>query len=421
MKRQMWISGLLVLSSHLLFGDPGAEAPSYWSGSSDLATATCSAVLDCREVIPVMRLENEPALQGLMYSAIGWGLSPEADSSRKVTITAQSGSLKDGVFTPDGSPGITVLPETEGRGEFDWTMSEIPARIYRLTHTVRKGGVVDATAYLYGYFDFTHCRFLASQEIVEEAVLGEISHAIAVTQDEMWPWQPIDLSVARSGIVTDSELEQGVVTTTAFSFKGCGVLRCEYKLGGGTLEVRSDGVTVATFDEPAAWTACSVVFSEPGEHEVDFAYKAAGGGFTAGLRNVRWEESGAADWVRADFPNVRADFQKGEVRTPRKLAHVLPFVYSPTNFTGTVDGTSSRVSVVRLAGDDPDVTKWTEVLGTTRVLKESTDEGEVVWNAKKGVWKATFEIFDGETLKETQIKFFDLRNATGRGLALILK
>ena len=75
---------------------------------------------------------------------------------------------------------------------------------------------------------------------------------------------------------------------------------------------------------------------------------------------------------------------------------------------------------LKLEGTDPDVTTWAEVPGTWRKLKEATDEGEVKWRAKRGVWKATFEIFDGETLKETQIKFFDLRNAKVSGFAIIL-
>ena len=124
-----------------------------------------------------------------------------------------------------------------------------------------------------------------------------------------------------------------------------------------------------------------------------------------------------ASGARSD---VRVDLQEGEVRMPKKFSHVLPFVYSPTNFTGTVDGKSSRVSIVQLEGTDPDVTKWAEVPGTWRKLKEATDEGEVKWRAKKGVWKATFEIFDGDKLKETQIKYFDLRNATGNGLVLFV-
>ena len=141
------------------------------------------------------------------------------------------------------------------------------------------------------------------------------------------------------------------------------------------------------------------------------------------------EAGGLGEWaIAADsgleddaISDVRVDLQEGEVRSPQKLAYVLPFVYSPTNFTGDIAGRSSRVSIVQLTGDDPDVTKWTEeVSGTARVLKEATDEGEVKWRAKKGVWRATFEIFDGEVLKDTQIKYFDLRNATGSGLVLFV-
>ena len=66
------------------------------------------------------------------------------------------------------------------------------------------------------------------------------------------------------------------------------------------------------------------------------------------------------------------------------------------------------------------MTTWAEVPGTWRKLKEATDEGEVKWRAKKGVWRATFEIFDGETLKDTQIKYFDLREARGNGIIIFV-
>lgn len=117
--------------------------------------------------------------------------------------------------------------------------------------------------------------------------------------------------------------------------------------------------------------------------------------------------------------DIRVDLQEGEVRTPQKLAWVLPFVYSPTNFIGDVAGTSSRVSIVKLTGEDPDVTTWAEA-GPVRVLKDSADEGEVVWKAKKGVWRVDFEILGGGN-PVIQSKFFDLRNARASGMALILK
>ena len=127
-----------------------------------------------------------------------------------------------------------------------------------------------------------------------------------------------------------------------------------------------------------------------------------------------------SDVVRS---NVRVDLQDGEVRTPQKLAWVLPFAYSPTNFIGDIVGTASRVGIVKLTGDESvDVSQWTEeVAGTARVLKrEDAGEGAVVWHAKKGVWRADFEILGGER-PVTQSKILDLRNARGNGMALIFK
>ena len=255
-------------------------------------------IVDLRTVFPVPSLAVD-ALHGLMYSANSWERNATEDSLRTATITAQSGALAKGVFTPDGSAALTVGTGLTGEGTVDWSLTEVSKRIYKLTHTVLVNGVVEAAGECVGYLDF----------------------------------------------------------------------RCSSTVPGGVTE---DQIT------PGLCLA-------------------------GGARS-----------------NVRVDLQEGEVRTPKKLAHVLPFVYSPTNFIGTVDGTAARVSIVRLEGDDPDVTTWTEA-DVPRVLKEATDEGEVIWRARKGVWKATFEIFDGETLEETQIKYFDLRNAAGYGFALILK
>ncbi len=376
---------------------------------------------DLRPAFPVSSLEDD-ALKGLMYSAIGWELDPVSDSSRTVTITAKAGALENGVFTPDGSSALTVLPAREGRGTVDWQPVDISRKVYQLTHMVRGNGGADATAYLYGYFDFSKCEVWASQADVEKAVLGEVTHKIAVVQDEYWPWQPINVAVVRSGIVTDEYLDSEEETTTAFTFNGCGVLRYDYLLTGGKLEVVVDGAVVATFAEVVDWTSSQLAFEDYGAHEVVFRYTAVGGGAVAAIRNVWREEDDSTGLAQDALSDVRADLQEGAVRTPKKFEHVLPFVYSPTNFTGTVDGKSSRVSIVQLTGDDPDVTKWTtEVRGTARTLKKATDEGEVKWRAKKGVWRATFEIFDGETLKDTQIKYFDLREASGNGIIIFVK
>ena len=389
------------------------------SVASDAAEPSDYETIDLRTTFPVESLESK-ALKGLMYSANGWARNAANDASRTASITARAGTLANGVFMSDGSAEVTVAAGLTGEGSVNWNATEISKKVYQLTHTVRKGGTVDAAGTCYGYLDLTHCVSWASQADVEAAVLGAITHKITVTQDEDCPWQPVDSAAVRSGIVTDEGLEPDEETATTFAFKGRGVLTYEYGLSGGTLEVFVGGKVVATFTEPkAGFVPCHVSFDSYGAHEVSFVYTAVGGAVAA-IRNVRWEVLDESSRTDSAGEAIRVDLQEGEVRTPKKFAHVLPFVYSPTNFTGTVDGKSSRVSIVQLGGTDPDVTKWTEIPGTWRKLKEATDEGEVKWRAKKGVWKATFEIFDGSTLKDTQIKYFDLRNANGNGLVIFV-
>lgn len=418
MKLRNCIVGLLSVGPFLALGESGAPVKAFWSGESDLAAVTNVMAIDCRKVFPVDNLED-PALQDLMYSAIGWERDAAEDPSRTAAIVATPGALVNGAFVSSGSP-VEVLPATTGRGSFNWQVSSAEKKLYQLTHTVRKGSAVDATGTLIGYIDFSHAVIWASQDDVEAAVLGERTQSLIVTQDATWPWQPIGTPAALSGIRTDETLGEGVATATTFSFTGVGAFNYEYALDGGQLTIIVDGVETVLAATAGAWTSGTVELGTSGEHVVAFAYVAAGGGSTAALRNVsRSDEDG--DLASAEGDDICVDLQEGEVRTPRKLARVMPFVYSPTNFIGTVDGTVARVSIVRLEGDDPDVTQWTEV-GTPRVLKESSDEGEVVWRARKGVWKAIFEFFNGDKLleKETQTKIFDLRNASGNGMVIFI-
>ena len=381
---------------------------------------TQAAVCDLRTAFTVATLEDDPALQGLMYSAIGWELDAAADASRTVAISAVPGALVDGAFVSSGSP-VAVLVAKPGRGSCDWQMTTAEKKLYQLTHTVKNGSAVDATGTLIGYIDFSHAAIWSSQGDVEAAVLGERTQSLTVTQDATWPWQPIGTPAALSGIRTEGALDEGLSTATVFSFSGVGAFTYEYALDGGRLTIVVDGVETVLAATAGAWTSGTVEFGTSGEHVVEFSYVAAGGGPTAALRNVRRDSPDLTALASDEGGDIRVDFQPGEVRTPRKLAWVLPFVYSPTNFIGTVDGTAARVSIVRLEGDDPDVTQWTEV-GTPRVLKKGSDEGEVVWRAKKGVWKAVFEFYNGDKLleKDTQTKIFDLRNATGNGTVIFV-
>ena len=383
-------------------------------------------VADLRATFPVASLDDK-ALKGLMYSANGWALNAAEDETRTATITAQAGTLADGVFTPDGSAEVTVLSATTGEGTTDWIVTEISKKVYRLTHTSRKGWTVDDAGTCYGYLDFTHCVSYASQADVEAAVLGAITHKIAVIQDAVWPWQPIDTAVARSGIETNELLSRGETTTTTFTFKGRGVLHYEYDLTGGMLEVVADGEVVSTFTaETAGWVPCQVLFEGFGAHEVSFVYTAVGNYAVAAIRNVRWEVDDVSMWTQKGVDETRVDLREGPVRTPRNRDEVLPFAYSSTNWTGVAGATAeskAHVRIVQMTGSDPAVTNWTtEVAGTSRVLHDAPGEDAVSRKLKVGcVWKATFDILNGETSIYSEEAWFDLRQTRTPGFLLMLK
>lgn len=417
-----------------------------YSGSSGVSVKECALTdmdvraVDCRETaeapcdlrttFPVSNPEGDPALRGLMYSASGFERGAAADSSRTAAITARAGFLANGVFAPDGTAEVTVGTGLMGEGTVDWNPTEISKRVYQLTHTARKDGAVDTTAYFYGYLDFTHCVSYASQADVEAAVLGAITHPIAVTQDEVMPWQPIDSAAVRSGLETSEWLEPEDETTTTFIFSGRGTLHFDYDLTGGTLEVIADGAVVLTFNEATAdWMPCQASFDGYGAHEASFVYSAVGGGATAGIRNVRWEEQPESSRSIDEGEDVCVDLREG-VRKPKRLAEVLPFQYSSTNWVGFVDGESVRfdaesiaqVTIVGLTGTDPDVCTWTEeVPGTFKELVCKVGEGEIKWRPKNGVWKATFVIKDGDEGIHAETAIFDLRDAHGVGLMLFLR
>lgn len=265
----------------------------------------------------------------------------------------------------------------------------------------------------------------ASQNEVEAAALGAITHRIVLVQDEYLPWQPIDVSIAGSGIETYDDLTSSDQTATTFNFSGHGTLHYECALSGGVLEVSADGGAVAVFDEPMAWQSGSIAFVGYGAHEVVFAYTADAAGSTAGLRNVRWVETDGGDRARGASAAISVDFQDG-VRVPQRLADVLPFAYSYTNWIGDVTGVSAssvaRVAIVQLDGTGPDVATWTtEEPGSYRVLKAESGEGEVAWSSKPGVWKATFDILNNDAGIHSETAIFDLRQARARGFVFYVK
>lgn len=388
--------------------------------------------VDCRDFFTKTVREEDHVVSGINYSAIGWESVAAADPARTVTIIARPGTLANGVFTPlVGAAEIEVMSAREGRGVFDWSVEGVDRRVYQLEHTVRKGGLVDDSETLYGYFSII---VRASQSVVESAVLAEVSQPIAVRQDAEWPWQPMgDITTEGSGVSTASDIPQDAVTATAFAFRGCGTLHYEYGLTGGELSVVVDGETAATCNEPTAgWVARQIPFAAFGMHEVVFSYAADGDGSQACIRNVRWEVPDKGDCTSGGRSDVRVDLRDSGIRSLERSSEVLPFVYSSTNWVGfttnsaeavvQIGGKSvARVTIVKLTGDDgADVRQWTELPKTRKELKRAVGEGEIKWYPRKGVWKATFDILDGEDEVHHEETIFDLRDMRTNGLVMFI-
>ena len=423
MKRHDVCVLVLAFAPLLTSADSGSQTPMFWEERSDLAVDECSATLDCREVFPVARLVNEPALQGLMYSAFSWSRGAVEDPTRRATVTARAGMLVNGVFTPDGSSPITLLSAAEGEGTFDWQALGVSKQVYQLTHEVTKGSVTDAEGACCGYLDFTRCNTGALQDYIE-AVLAEFTHEIAVEMDDTLPWQPADVTTPRSGLFTDAALDQDDETSTTFSFRGIGVFYYEYSLDGGQLRIVVDGADGEDLSVAGGWTVGAVEFQGDGDHEVSFTFTSTGDGAVAGLRNVCWTRAASSDCAKAEADGKRMDLREG-VRKPEYLSQVLPFTYSSTNWIGDVAGVTAesvaKVTIVQLVGTDPDVRNWTEVVPNTFAeLVKKPGEGAIKWKPSKGVWKATFDILNGEGSIYQETAFLDLRNSRSSGFALIL-
>ena len=90
---------------------------------------------------------------------------------------------------------------------------------------------------------------------------------------------------------------------------------------------------------------------------------------------------------------------------------------------GATAASKAHVRIVQMTGSDPAVTNWTtEVAGTSRVLHDAPGEDTVCWKPKVGrVWKATFDILNGEKSIYSEEAWFDLRQTRTPGFLLMLK
>ena len=187
----------------------------------------------------------------------------------------------------------------------------------------------------------------------------------------------------------------------------------------------ADGEVVSTFTETTAgWVSRQVPFEDIVAHEVSFVYTADGNGMAA-IRNIRWEMDDESTWAQNGGDETRVDLREG-VRTPKYRNEVLPFAYSSTNWIGVAGATAAskaHVRIVQMTGSDPAVTNWTtEVADTSRVLYDAPGEDTVCWKPKVGrVWKATFDILNGEKSIYSEEAWFDLRQTRAPGFLLMLK
>jgi len=85
---------------------------------------------------------------------------------------------------------------------------------------------------------------------------------------------------------------------------------------------------------------------------------------------------------------------------------------------------AARITLVQVTGEGEDVLTWaTEVPGTAKTLIQSAETGEVEWYAKRGVWKATFELLFGteQFVFHTETQIFDLRDLGAAGCVITIR
>ena len=354
---------------------------------------------------------------GLAYSAVGWDFTPQS-AGASVRLNLVDGIFDGKTFTPKGTSQNLATGLT-GKDTFTWN-PRVERNVYRILHEVTRSKAVVEDETMYAYFDFTECGMVTESDL-RAAALG-VTCAISMVHDYDSPWLPVNLEVEGAGVETDMGLAAGETTTLAFTFTGRGTLHYEYALDGGSLAVVADGATAGAFAEPTAWQEGAVRFGDINAHTVAFVYTAAGDGAAARLRNVRWVEDDFGAWANGGRGGVRMDLREG-VRKPKYFSEILPFAYSSTNWVGVTGATAAssvRVTLVPMTGAGSDTTQWTES-GDPIELYRGPGEGSVKWpKPEKGLWKATFDILNGDTGIYSEDAFFDLWKTRNPGFMLMV-
>lgn len=380
------------------------------------STSAAEAPIDLRTTYPILTLADNPLLENMAYSSVGWDID-EDQNLRTVSVLATPGRIVNGEFVANGNADIPLVESVVGRDFFAWKRPSVDRSVYQLTHRVFDGADEVVSERLHGYLDFADCVIAkASQEAVEAAALATVSHAVVLRQDVVSPWQPMAEGVAGCGIATDSFLDEGQESATVFRFYGSGTFSFDYMLSGGALELVVDGA-VQVLSATQVWSPRELAVDGCEAHEVALRFTGDGKGGQAAVRAVRWRELREDVMDASESGEVRVDLREGVRKVVNRSAELLPFAYSPTNWIGDVALASPTacVSVVRMEGPkDEALNNWTEVESSRKTLVRTDREGTVAWPGHRGVWKATFEIRDETgTLEHSETAIFDMRGPNG--------
>ena len=384
-------------------------------GEDEINVSEC---LECREVRRPIDLSARWDVKNLdvillPYSSVGWGLE-DLPSEAVVNMSSVDGKIVNGVFVQDGNAKALATGLT-GRGVFQWYPRGMEKKVYRVQHMKTREENRPDEESLSAYFDFTDCEMVSASQF-RAAVLG-VTQPVNLQDDERYPWRLV-------GGDGDGVRSSADGARIELSFGGRGTLHYECAVWSGELAVSENDKMMFALAGPADWSYRALRFEGYGRHRVAFVCVAVDGVASVALRRIRWEEDDGETRVITGTDKHRVDLHEG-VRALSRTDEVLPFAYSSTNWIG-VAGSSSEskasVSIVRMTGSDPVVTKWTaEDARSFRKLHEKPGEGVVSWKPKKGVWKATFDIITGDTSVYREEAWFDLRQARTPGFLLMLK
>ena len=394
-----------------------------------VTNVTPTVIASAEKELPLLELQQvwdrttaDPV--AVSYSSLGWDVTPEDERGNVVTLELTAN---------DGERSVLASSLAGYMQTFTWTPTGVTRQGYEIHHVVSNGGVTDADATLTAVFSFVNLVNARAGKDEIEAALFDVSYPfdpISVVSDETNPWQPIG-GVGEGLAPLASTVEAGTPSSVSASVRGVGTLTFDYRMGAGALEVRVDGTPVRTLPAAGEWTRVSLSVGLNRPHLVTFAY-APGAGDAVQLKNVKWLAASEL-FSGADSAAATGDFREGAL-VARRSNELMPFTWSSTNFTGnalvsdrgfvSIDPQSvASVRVVRVTGEDEDVSQWTEeVAGTAKTLvAEKQGEGAVEWrHVKPGVWKAELVITPpaGEGYRETRI--LDLRNYAGPGLMIFV-